>query len=103
MSNVIIVKAKVLESSEEQIETAKTYDLGNIASNKEWQIRRISILAGQIYMIREYEQNKCILVMMDGEEIIAYENFFRITKKWQEADFELLERYSTQAEVEDEE
>jgi len=103
MSKLITIKAKVLESSEEQLESATKYDLGNIGSNKEWEIRRISILAAQIYMVKEYAVNKCILVMLDGEEIIAYESFSKVIKKWEEADFDILERYSSEAEVEDEE
>lgn len=79
--STLIVKAKVLLASEEQMEAEGTYDLGNV-DNKTWVWRRKGILADEIYDITEYNKTKCIIEMMNESKILVQEPFDELYEKW---------------------
>jgi hypothetical protein len=77
------VKAKVLLSSEEDMEQEEKYDFGNIAKSKEWVWRDISVPFEEIYKIISYSSTKSIIQMYDGEKMLVNESFDSLNEKWE--------------------
>ena len=77
------VKAKVLLSSEAAMESEDMYDFGNIAKNKEWVWRDVSVPFEEIYKIISYSSTKSIVQMYDGEKFLVQESFDSLNEKWE--------------------
>lgn len=77
-------KAKVLVSSEEEMEAEEKYDLGNIAKGKEWEWKNVGIDSDEIYKLIEFNKNKTIIHLYDGEKILAAKSFEELYTEWSE-------------------
>ncbi len=81
--SILKLKAKVMLTSEEQMEADETYDLGNIAKSKEWVWRNIGVKVEEVYRIIEYNKTKTIVQMYDEEKILVSETFDEVFEKWE--------------------
>lgn len=81
---LIRFKAKVMMSSEEDMEAEEKYDLGNIAKSKEWEWRQVAIPAEEIYRLIEFSKNKTIVQLYDAEKILVAESFDDLYAKWKD-------------------
>ena len=81
---LIKLKAKVLLTSEEQMEAEEKYDLGDIAKSKEWVWRMIAIPVEEVYKVIEYNKSKTIVQTYDGEKILISEAFEELFDRWEE-------------------
>jgi hypothetical protein len=81
---LIKLKAKVLLTSEEQMEAEEKYDLGDIARSKEWVWRMIAIPVEEVYKIIEYNKSKTIVQTYDDEKILVSETFEDVFGRWEE-------------------
>lgn len=81
---LIKLKAKVLLTSEEQMEAEEKYDLGGIAKSKEWVWRMIAIPVEEVYKLIEYNKSKTIIQTYDDEKILINEIFDDLYTRWEE-------------------
>lgn len=81
--NILKLKAKVIFMSEEQMEVDSTYDLGNIASSKEWVWKQIAIPVEEVYKVISYSSSKSVVQLYDGEKILVNETFEDLTTRWE--------------------
>lgn len=77
------VKAKVLLSSEADMEEEERHDFGNIAKSKTWVWRDISIPFEELYKIISYSSTKSIVQMYDGEKFLVQESFDSLNERWE--------------------
>ena len=83
------LKAKVnLFQSEEQMEANETYDLGNIASSKEWVWRHIAIPVETVKRVVAFNSAKTIVYTDEGEQILVAEVFDDVYVRWRETLYE---------------
>lgn len=83
------LKAKVnLFQSEEQMEANETYDLGNIASSKEWVWRHIAVPVQTVKRIVAFNNAKTIVYTDEGEQILVAEVFDDVYVRWRETLYE---------------
>lgn len=80
---LIKLKAKVLLTTEEQMEAEEKYDLGDIARSKEWVWRMIAIPVEEVYKVIEYNKSKSIVQTYDNERILVSETFEEVFSKWE--------------------
>lgn len=81
---LIKLKAKVILTTEEQMEAEGVYDLGDIAKSKEWVWRMIAIPLEEVYKVIEFNKSKTIVQTYDGEKILVSETFEQVFSKWEE-------------------
>lgn len=77
------VKAKVLLSSEDDMEQEERHDFGNIAKSKIWVWRDISVPFEELYKIISYSSTKSIVQMYDGEKFLVQESFDSLNDRWE--------------------
>lgn len=85
---ILTFRAKVLLSSENQMELQALYDMGDITSKddeKKWVWRNIAIPAEEIFRLIEYNSTKTLIKMYDEELVMVSETFQSVYDKWQEA------------------
>lgn len=84
---ILTFRAKVLLSSEDQMEMQAQYDLGDITNKdeKKWVWRNIAVPAEEIFRLIEYNSTKTLIKMYDEELVMVSENFQSVYDKWQEA------------------
>src|SRR5688572_6033820 len=100
---LIKLKAKVLLTSEEQMEAEEKYDLGDIAKSKEWVWRQIAIPVEEVYKVIEYNKSKTIVQTYDDEKILINEPFDDLFNRWEELKIQLGELPHRESESEEEE
>lgn len=81
---LIKFKAKVVLTSEEEMEAESKYDLGDIAKSKEMVWRMVAIPVEEIYKITEYSKTKSIVQTYDDEKILVNESFDDLYQRWDE-------------------
>lgn len=81
MSFILIVKAKVNISSEDDMELEER-DLGIIARSSQWVWRDCSVLTDEIYRVTAYNSTKSILQLYDGEKMLVSESQESLSKRW---------------------
>ena len=81
---LIKLKAKVLLTSEEQMEAEEKYDLGAVGKSKEWVWRMIAIPVEEVYKVIEYNKSKTIVQTYDNERILVSEKFEDLFSRWNE-------------------
>lgn len=84
------VKAKVLLSSEEQMEAEEKYDMGTVAESKNWVWRDVSVPFEEVYKITSFDKEKSIVQTYDGDKMLVKETFAKLNEKWEE----LREKFS---------
>jgi hypothetical protein len=100
---LIKLKAKVLLTSEEQMEAEEKYDLGDIAKSKEWVWRHIAIPVEEVYKVIEYNKSKTIVETYDNEKILINEPFDSVYNRWEELKITIGELPPQESEEEEEE
>lgn len=80
---VIQIKAKVPLVSEDQMEAEQTYDLGNIAKNKEWGWRKMGFELAEIWRITEFDKKLSVIETFDDEKILVQEPFDVLFARWE--------------------
>ncbi len=81
---LIKFKAKVVLTSEEEMEAESKYDLGDIAKSMEYVWRMVGIPVDEIYMITEYNKTKSIVQTYDDQKILVNEPFEDLYIRWDE-------------------
>lgn len=76
------LRAKVDITSEEAMEVEQTYDLGNIATNKNWVWAFIGVPVEEVYRVISYNDRKTIVIMNGGEKILVMGAFDTIFEQW---------------------
>lgn len=80
--SLLKLKAKVLLTSEDEMEAEERYDLGNIAKSKEWVWRNVAVPLDEVYKIIEYDKTRSIVQMRDDEKILVKESFESLFDRW---------------------
>lgn len=76
---LIKILAKVRIWSEKEYEDIQLAD-----DTVKWKRKYISIHAGDIYRLIKYDSTKTILIDEEGEQIMVYEKYDDVHKKWEE-------------------
>src|SRR6266849_4495596 len=82
--SLLKLKAKVLLTSEDQMEVEESMDLGTIAKSKNWVWKNIAIPFEEVYEVIEYNTSKSIVKMYNEEKILVAESFEEVYQKWNE-------------------
>jgi hypothetical protein len=100
---LVKLKAKVnLFSSEEQMEAQEMYDLGNVATSKEWVWRVIGIPVQIITKVIAFNNVKTLVYVEEGNPILVSEPFDEVFDKWRTSLYEYYQTIDSEGEEEEE-